>query len=349
MGLFLGYQTGVDLWRRPEIYKHEEFASELSFTAPNEIGTISWEIDASTSSLWNSTLSKLERPWDVIVSRRSRAHATSYARYHYRGTQLPPGSGLPLGGGVYLASPELCLLQMATVLPLSGLIELMDEFFGSYCLDFHDEHDRDDIGELVSRGSISSKEALTRYLASSPKLHGAKRARRASRYAIDASASPKETHAEMLLSLPASLGGWGLPAPTMNQRFDIPASLRIDGDSSFVFGDMAWMVQAKRTYHHAVVEYESTRWHADGQKLSKDSRRRNLLESIGVHVITLTAAELYSDEGLARVAKLIADAIGFRMRTQLDPTHAAAKRKALRHDLLGTVEQPDDETPTDMG
>ncbi|MCH3968452.1 MAG: hypothetical protein PHR15_02280 [Atopobiaceae bacterium] len=330
MTMLFGYQTALELWRRPEVYTHASFSQTMTLEVPSEGRATPWTVEGTATTLWSDTLMDLARPWDLVSSTYGHHLSKEGIHWHARTTALPPHSGLRLEGDVFLVSPELCLLQMAETLPFLELIQLMDEFCGTY---------RPEGDGLECRPALTSTALVSSYLDSSEGVNGVKAARRALRHAVDGSASPKETQAELLFSLPVTRGGKGFPKPQMNQRFDVPSDLRQAGDPGYLECDLCWESKdaelAAGQPHHAAVEYQSTRWHVGAKKLAADSRRRNLLESMGVHVITLTAAELFSAKGFDRVATLIANEIGARVRTRLSPDEVTRRTSELRESLLG--------------
>jgi hypothetical protein len=330
MTMLFGYQTALELWRRPEIYTHASFSQTMTLEIPSEARPEPWMVEGTTTTLWSDVLMDLAKPWDLVSSTYGHHLSKDGIHWHARTTPLPPHSGLRLEGDVFLVSPELCLLQMAETMPFLDLVQLMDEFCGTY---------RPEGDGIESRPALTSTALISSYLDSSEGVNGIKAARRALRHAVDGSASPKETQAELLFSLPVTRGGKGYPRPQMNQRFDVPTELRQVGDPGYLECDLCWdSANAKPAAgqpHHAAVEYQSTRWHVGAEKLAADSRRRNLLESMGVHVITLTSAELYSPKGFDRVATLVDSEIGARVRTRLSPDEATRRTSKLRESLLG--------------
>jgi hypothetical protein len=336
MAILIGYQSALDLWRRPEIYGHMTSSTSVRLEVPSPDGQATWELSATVPTLWNDTLSCLPRPWHLMSSRGSHHAPDGDVVWHSRKIALPPRSGIRLDDDVFLVSPELCLLQMAQSLPCPSLIELIDEFCGTYRPASSEELTDEHADGLVQRPPITSLERLSAYLATSPGVGGIKRARRALRYAVDLSASPKETHSELLFSLPVPMGGKGCPKPEMNKRFDVPIGLRQAGDPGYVECDLCWTVMRDGKVRHVAVEYQSTAHHVGAERLAADSRRRNLLESMGVHVITLTAAELYSQRGFDRVAALVTRELGLCVRTCLAPEEVARRTARLRLELLGS-------------
>ncbi|MCH3967974.1 MAG: hypothetical protein PHR15_00220 [Atopobiaceae bacterium] len=334
MTIFFGYRTGIELWRRPEICLHASFSTSVEVEVPDDVPEGPWHIAGTVSTIMGDTINRLERPWDLITSKRHRPSSEGDVTWHLCTVRLPPGSGSKLDDDVFLSTPEFCLLQMAEVLSLPALVELMDEFCGTYRPRMADEPHDGEKDTLVQRDPLTSRARIADFLDSCPGLRGNRRARQALAHVVDGSASPKEAQAEMLFSLPRSWGGRGLPRPVMNARFPVPGHLRRPGDSAYVVCDICWPVRLGGSVLYVAVEYQSTAWHVGAEKLAADSRRRNLLESMGVHVITLTAAELYSQEGFDRVADLVFSAIGLRDRSTVPPEVRAAQAAELREELL---------------
>lgn len=139
---------------------------------------------------------------------------------------------------------------------------------------------------------------------------------RAVRYAVDGSASPMETALALMLSLPKSEGGYGLPKPQMNRV------LPLDAETGRVrVADLFWPEPK------VVVEYDSDAFHTEKEKLRRDALRRNQLESQSVTVLTATAGHLSSLAALDELAGQIARALGRSLhRGRLA---AASERAAL--------------------
>lgn len=328
MAIFLGYQSAVILWRLPRVRNHLAFTSTHSLEI--SMGITSTQLEVEVSHIMTDALSYLPNPWDVVVSSPNLRDRSGRSRSHVRSRPLPARSGRKLDDGVYLVSPELCLLQMSEQLELPKLIELIDEFCGGYALPVDGTaQSPEDVSPLTSIP------ALIDYVDASVGTPGCRALRRALRYAVENSGSPMETIVELLLCLPQSMGGYGLPVPTMNRRVNIPDELRRPNDKSFYVCDLCWPnVGGKKRRHLLDVEYESTQWHTGPGRLAQDSQRRNALEALGAHVITVTSAEVHSTERFDRVARLIAQELGIRLRTTLSKEDLAARRDKLRRALL---------------
>lgn len=86
-----------------------------------------------------------------------------------------------------------------------------------------------------------------------------------------------ESLLSMLLCLPPSLGGFGLPRPELNCPIETN-----EGSVAMRRCDLCWPDQ------QFALEYDSDTFHSDASKLHLDSSRRSALEKAGVHVVSIT-------------------------------------------------------------
>lgn len=86
-----------------------------------------------------------------------------------------------------------------------------------------------------------------------------------------------ESLLSMLLCLPPSLGGFGLPRPELNCPIETN-----EGGIAIRRCDLCWPDQ------QFALEYDSDTFHSDESKLHLDSSRRSALEKAGVHVVSVT-------------------------------------------------------------
>lgn len=127
-------------------------------------------------------------------------------------------------------------LQMAESFPLETLVVAGMELCGRYAVSRE--------GAISSRCPLTSASRLRRFVGQAEGMRGVKKARRALRFVMDDSASPMETSLALLLSMPRSLGGYGLPRPVMNLRIDAVAFDKCMvghcAESRFFRGDLCW-------------------------------------------------------------------------------------------------------------
>lgn len=137
-----------------------------------------------------------------------------------------PRSFMRIEDGLYVSTPEMAFCEMASVLSLERLIALGFELCGTYRRASTFGLARYDATPLTSPGALAS------FIEKSPQFKGVKKARRALPCILAGSASPRESELAMLLCLPYSLGGYGLPHPTMNAEMPLPKNVAATGRSS---------------------------------------------------------------------------------------------------------------------
>ena len=113
-----------------------------------------------------------------------------------------------------------------------------------------------------------------------------------------------------MLVLPCSLGGYGLPMPVLNQRVDVAALAKKVTGSQFYECDLFWPEK------NLDVEYDSKTFHSSKKKISKDSKKRNALEHMGIRVVTVTWEQVSDPIEMNRIARIIARHLGVRLRRE---------------------------------
>lgn len=307
------------------------------------------ELITSTSRLHAEGFSpEVSKPLHVLSrSRSARTHARDMSA-HVWSEPLPRGALLATGGrGVLVTSPEFTLLQLAgppypnaatrTRDPAWELDDphawahdrravdlalLMMEFTGTY----RRQPTRYGLPRLTSHN------ALTRFCGSAGGNRGITLMRRALGLQMDGSFSPMETAIALMLTLPADLGGYGLPKPILNVRLR-GTELRHDTSSQReILPDLYWPER------EVVLEYDSREHHGEegpspmnGEKLAHDAERANSLVAAGRHVIVVRRRQAMSLTRFDLVARQLAVLLG------QSPATASAlqlERRAKLHALL---------------
>lgn len=212
-----------------------------------------------------------------------------------------PRSFMRIEDGLYVSTPEMAFCEMASVLSLERLIALGFELCGTYRRASTFGLARYDATPLTSPGALAS------FIEKSPQFKGVKKARRALPCILAGSASPRESELAMLLCLPYSLGGYGLPHPTMNAEMPLPKNVAATGRSSLRC-DLYWPAA------RLDVEYDSAEFHSAERLLANDSMRRIALESMDVMSVNLTAEHLRRASLFDEAAQGIARILGKRVR-----------------------------------
>ena len=212
-----------------------------------------------------------------------------------------PRSFMRIEDSLYVSTPEMAFCEMASVLSLERLIALGFELCGTYRRASTFGLARYDATPLTSPGALAS------FIEKSPQFKGVKKARRALSCILAGSASPRESELAMLLCLPYSLGGYGLPHPTMNAEMPLPKNVAATGRSSLRC-DLYWPAA------RLDVEYDSAEFHSAERLLANDSMRRIALESMDVTSVNLTAEHLRRASLFDEAAQGIARILGKRVR-----------------------------------
>lgn len=207
-------------------------------------------------------------------------------RFHQVCADLPRRSFVKVAEGLFVASPELVFMQMASVLGLGGLCACAMEFAGGYPLE--PEHCRGEETVYV-RAPVTSRTLVTAFAEQFGGRGGANKARRAARHIWEKSASVKETEVALLALLPRRLGGIAAKDALLNDVVLLGESAAAVACQKKVVCDLRFKDS------NVVVEYDGAT-HGDGAARTTDSRRRDALRVAGYDVTTLTNAQLQNPE-----------------------------------------------------
>jgi very-short-patch-repair endonuclease len=247
-------------------------------------------------------------PREVTFRGHAKRFFASETRNHSSQLALPKGA-IVTKGGVAVASPELVFLQMATVLDMQRLI-----LFGlQLCA-----HPPGKPGEAVS-----SQRKINAFLAKTHGHAGHRNAVRAAKLLEDGSGSVMESLAFMVLSLPHALGGYGLGGAVFNRE------ITLDKQSGRRLSQKRFFVDIYYEKSKLAIEYQSLAHHATAAKQGKDMVRANILERLGVQMMSLSTIQLYSVDDTRNFAFNIAARLGRRIqiRTVRFPNMHAELRK----------------------
>ncbi len=255
-------------------------------------------------------------------SRRGDGAAAHRSSYRY-----PPGSFLPVGSGVYAASPELTAVQLALRCPSPLLEKALCMLLGTWA------PAPDGLYGTLSRPPLTDAPALGAYLAACPGLPGASALARALPRAIERVASPAEADLALALCLPPRLGGQSLPKPVANHRIDLSPRGRALARQRVAYVDLCWPDRG------LVLEYDADLTHLNPEQHARDASRRAALESDGYKVITVTTEHLYGPRSLDPIADEAARVLGIRRRAR--PAGFRERQRALQG-LPRGYDLPDD-------
>ena len=260
-------------------------------------------------------------PVDVLVESADDRRPSELFCCHVVSGKIPAMALVKVNDSVFVSSPEFCFLQVASSLSLPQLIRFGFELCGSYSLRPADARG------FVTRKPLTSSYRMGKLLTLMSGRHGAKFAKHALGKVLDGSASPMETIVVMLLTLPRHKGGYGLPKPVLNQVIRVPESRLHLATQELFACDLLWP-DAK-----IAVEYDSDMFHTGPERIARDARRRNMLETLGIRTITITKSQVFNERECDLVAAQIAKMLGVRLRAG-NRSYDEAKA-FLRAELLG--------------
>ena len=243
-------------------------------------------------------------PVDVLCGKQAARHSVKGMRQHTLSIDPPSGSFIKINKDVAVCSPELCFLQMASLLELPKLIMLGYELCGNYTIL--------NMGKMKTRDAITTTQKLLTYVMKMSGANGYTKSLRALRYILNGSASPMETRLTMLLTLPYKLGGYGLPSPELNRVITPTKGVRASANKAYYRCDLYWPEKKLD------VEYDSDAHHLGSERIAADAIRRNTLISLGVTVIVVTREQFYDLGQFDKLVSQVAAKLSRRLRYDKD-------------------------------
>ncbi len=339
MGVCLFGPTSLEFWRsyRAKLLKCRRvatFSSELArppAPRPDHPDALYDCAPRREELRWllQGPLAGFARPLHLLVPEDDVRRRVDGTVCHASRTVLPVGAILDAGGGLFVSSPSLSIVQAARLCDVPGLSFHASELCGAYaladgaCVAF----------ETLPPATLAGLRAgLADIRAANPgiKVRGLGTAERAVRYAVDGAASPAETVLTLLLCLPCALGGYGLPYPVSNVPLEVPTALRPLAERAVYKPDLYW----ERA--RLAVEYNG-RGH-DDRRISLDARRLNAMaSSMGLTILVCTYEQLAGTGLFDRLARQVAHGLGVRLQGCRRIKDWAARRDALRARLLPLV------------
>lgn len=262
----------------------------------------------------------LTSPYHLMVPDPASRRDDTRVIYHTCTTLLPDRSFVQIASGVFVASPELCFIQLATCMVFSTYVQLGFELCGDYRLRWGND------GEMVNANPLTNVLTLEKYLNKVPRMHGTRNARRALLYLCDGSKSPMETDIAILLCFPLRMGGYGLTKPLLNHKIDVNENTReLLPQTNFAL-DLYWPKA------NIGLEYDSSEWHGTISAATHDAIRRNGIEHSGIRVVTMTKFQTLNYIEFNRIALILSKQVGKRIRPP--STDWTWKNRELRRTLF---------------
>lgn len=261
----------------------------------------------------------LQRPIHQLVPAQRHACPGDATRLHRCGlAEIPPGLVKQVGGDAYCAGPELTFVQMAGETSLLGAVVLGHELCGSYA------HFSQLISGFYERPPLTSVSKLNTAIDQLKGMRGLGAAREALRWVRDRSASPMETVVSCMLTLPSSMGGFGMVAPELNHKVEL------DDAEARVAGTKEPKIDTAYLEVLVGVEFDGAEYHRDAEH---DRMRREALSHKGWNIYVLNVDELTTFSKLKEKVALL-DAVP-RRRGESSPSDSNA-RALLKRLLTAT-------------
>lgn len=293
MNIIYSHTTALEILRLPEMREALARGSR-SFTSVPERAPQNCDLDEAKERL--PILAGLTEPVHVIVDNRSARANNEHLNCHLWSGEHPNGSVIELDYGIYCASPEQLIVQMAQALEPLQLIVLISEMFSLYTIASHQR-------ALVQRDlPATTPERLADYLRRLGPVRGSAKARKAAGLAAVCSGSPQETRAALMLSMPPRLGGHGLLVEALNQPMLVDAI----GEQNKRYRKPDIMLVSHKGSDHVAIEYDGA-LHLTPERQALDAARTNELTAAGIPEYrlnkTLMADFEYMEDLAARIRK----------------------------------------------
>lgn len=267
-------------------------------------------------------LASLSLPIHVLVDDPTQRRRTQAIVVHACSATLPAGSFAWIAERAFCCTPGPFLAQLSRDVSTHRLIRLAFEACGAYALT------GDGIRGFRTRPSLLSAQGLSSYVQRARGISGMRHLEAALGHVIGGSASPMETALAMLLSLPHTQGGFGLPKPLLNHAIPLEGRERLIAGKTCYVPDLYW--PAKKV----AAEYDGANYHSGEAQIASDLRRRNILTSRGITVLTIRKEQVRSWQEFDHLARTLARLLGVRMRIRVagwERRHEELRREVLGH------------------
>ena len=326
MNIIYSHTTALEILRLPEM--HEALArGSRGFANVPERAPQRCDLDEAKERL--PELAGLREPVHVIVGNRDARVNNEHINCHLWSGEHPFGSVIELDYGIYCASPEQLIVQMAQVLEPLQLTVLISEMFSLYAVASHRQ-------ALVQRDiPATTPERLADYLRQLGPARGSAKARRAAELAAVRSGSPQETRAALMLSMPPRLGGHGLLVEALNQPMLVDA---IGEKANKRYRKPDIMLVSRKGSKHVAVEYDGA-LHLTPERQALDAARTNELTAAGIPEYRLNKSLMANFEYMEDLAARIRKDLGE------DPPHISKQKarslRMARQELHGELKAMD--------
>lgn len=237
-------------------------------------------------------------PLHLLVGKPVDRRSSSAIAASTTSINLPDGAIKRADEGLYVVSPEFCLLQRATEAHLVNVCQTLGRFMATKV--------RASVADrsLVDRSPLTSVQRVNDFLSSVGNVRGSRALREALRWTAPAAASAQEVDMQLQYSLPPQYGGYDLGLPKMNDEVTLEgvAKSLLPGHKH-IYIDLSWP-ELK-----IGCEYQGEQ-HRD--QIDSDCSRELAAEAMGYKLWYIAKTQLYSSVHMGYIALQIARAQGKR-------------------------------------
>lgn len=265
---------------------------------------------------------QLPHPIHILVPPGSGWKRTRTVVPHEFAGALEPGTLWHLSDTVLVCGPALNFIQVAP--QMSELDHLLYgyQLCGTHAL-------ADVAGGIIQRQALTSTAELSSFITRHPGLRGSRIARNRMKYLRDGAASPMESALSLRLVLPRRKDGLGIASLVLNKRIEVPAHLQRSAGCGYFYLD-AFIPEAS-----IGAEYDSDAFHTGPDKIAQDATRRNILEGLGIRMITVTRRQLIDADGFHGIAESINAMLGRRANKSI--AQSIQRERAFSAELRGAL------------
>ncbi len=243
---------------------------------------------------------------------------------------IPKGSIYQVGTGIYVESPELCLVRLAALLPREELLHCMSNMLGIFAFSTLDRM------SLISRESITNVDKIRDCVRKLPGMQGTKALWSACSWVAERSASPRETSVNLCLALPTRVGGQALPP------FEVNAVQTLDEEASrltvkkHLVPDVYW--RSKKL----ALEYNSSKHHDTEDELEADLEKITAMQKMDITVIPISTRQFNDFDAFDAIVKRVRKTLGVRTKVSV----TAQERRWKFHTELLKFERSERKQPS---
>lgn len=257
-------------------------------------------------------------PVDVVVEGPSARQRPAGVVTHVWSRALVEGLVIHIEDDLYVCSPELAFAQVAARSTKAALLELAFELCGDYVrLDgamYSGRH-------LGPKNALSSPDRLRAVCGLLGGFKGAQRARLAADVVVANSWSPRESQLAAVMTLSRAQGGYGCPAPLLNERIYLDEETAAIAKRGYLVPDILYLGAG------LCLEYQGGQHDAAGNRVADDAKS-NVLLMMGIETVRVWDAQLYDTQTMDAVAAHAYKKLGIRRGKP------SLKMIAQRSDLL---------------